>query len=84
MDGDGNEKENLINKAKKEGLDNIVFMDRVPKSAVREILNRCDAVFINLQPTELYKFGISLNKMFDYMLENKVVFMATWLRLNYF
>lgn len=72
--GDGAQKEELQARAKELSLNNVVFFGKVPKTLVATVIEHCDALFIGAQPTELYKYGISLNKMFDYMMHNKVVF----------
>ncbi|MEZ8353642.1 glycosyltransferase family 4 protein [Vibrio splendidus] len=72
--GDGVEKTNLMKKVDELGINNVVFFGKVPKKDIHTIIDYCDAMFINALPKNIYKYGISPNKIFDYMLENKVVF----------
>lgn len=65
--GDGPEKERLIRIKEKERLDNVTFFSPVSKEYIPKILDSCDAGLISLHNTELYKWGISFNKMYDYM-----------------
>ncbi|MBQ4849195.1 glycosyltransferase family 4 protein [Pseudoalteromonas sp. MMG012] len=72
--GEGTEKSRLVERAKLDSIDNVVFHSKIPKSAVQTAISLCDAMFINAQPKFLYELGISPNKIFDYMLMNKPVF----------
>ncbi|PLW93126.1 MAG: glycosyltransferase WbuB [Marinilabiliales bacterium] len=69
--GDGPEKENLQRKA--EGADNIFFFDPVSKQEIPDFLEYFDATYIGLQSQSLFRFGISPNKLFDYMMAGKPV-----------
>lgn len=72
--GDGVEKDELKSYCERNGVNNVVFFRKVPKEQVRYIIGLCDAMFINAKHKPIYKHGISPNKIFDYMLENKAVF----------
>jgi hypothetical protein len=72
--GDGSEKLKLKKLCDALELDNVFFFDSVPKTVVSGIINCCDAMFINSLPKAIYKYGISPNKIFDYMLHDKPVF----------
>ncbi|MGZ4107504.1 MAG: glycosyltransferase family 4 protein, partial [Tumebacillaceae bacterium] len=65
--GDGPEKERLMRLKEEMGLDNVTFMSPVPKEMIPAILTRCQAGLMCLPDVELYKWGISFNKMYDYM-----------------
>ncbi|MED0676122.1 glycosyltransferase family 4 protein [Aneurinibacillus thermoaerophilus] len=67
MIGDGPEKQRLVERARKEKLTNITFIPPVKKEEVPEILLRSDVGLISMQDAEIYKWGFSLNKMYDYM-----------------
>ncbi|HOK80321.1 MAG TPA: glycosyltransferase family 4 protein [bacterium] len=69
--GDGGEKEKLAHLAK--GLDNIVFLNRVKKSQIQSLLSWVDICYIGLRKRELFKYGVSPNKIFDYMLAGKPI-----------
>jgi glycosyltransferase involved in cell wall biosynthesis len=74
--GDGPEKKKLIKKAQKGVVDNITFLDPVPKSQVSAILQRADLLMFCLRNLDIYKYGISLNKMYDYLASGKPVIMS--------
>ena len=71
--GDGYMLDSL--KIKSKGLDNIVFIDRINKRQVQSILQKFDLLYIGWHNLDLYKFGISANKIFDYMYSGKPVLM---------
>jgi glycosyltransferase involved in cell wall biosynthesis len=66
MIGDGPLKASLVKMAR--GLDNVRFEDPVAKSAIPELAAEADAFVICVRNLPgLYRFGISMNKIFDYM-----------------
>lgn len=75
--GQGPEKERLQNKAKEMGVKNIFFCDPVPKQSMPDLLGHADMLLIAWNKSPLYKFGISPNKIFDYMMAMKPVVHAT-------
>lgn len=74
--GQGPEKNKLIEKAKKCKLDNIVFLSSITKNLIPIFLERLDILYIGLQKQNLFKFGISPNKLMDYMLAGKPIIQA--------
>ncbi len=73
--GSGNEKEKLIKQA--EGLKNVFFLEPVPKNQIQTLLSYADILIIVWNKSPLYRFGISPNKIFDYMLAGKPIIHAT-------
>lgn len=71
--GQGQEKENLMALAQKLGLDNILFLASIPKKMVPAFLAQMDALYIGLQNQKLFRFGISPNKLMDYMMAGKPI-----------
>ncbi len=65
--GDGKEKNRLRGKAKALGLQNLVFIDAIPKAQVQSMLGRFDVSYIGLTRDPLFRFGVSPNKLFDYL-----------------
>jgi glycosyltransferase involved in cell wall biosynthesis len=45
----------------------VVFKDPVPKQKIFSILQDADAFIITAKKTDLYRYGISLNKLHEYM-----------------
>lgn len=71
--GQGQEKENLMVLAQKLGLDNVLFLPSIPKKMVPAFLAQMDAVYIGWQNKPIYRFGISPNKLMDYMMAGKPI-----------
>jgi glycosyltransferase involved in cell wall biosynthesis len=65
--GDGPDKQKLVKRVKDENILNVHFMDAVQKELIPAILQYADAGIITMKNAEVYKWGISLNKMYDYM-----------------
>jgi Fuc2NAc and GlcNAc transferase len=80
---DGPEKERLIKRAEHENLTNVEFRTAVPKTVMPAILAEGDAVVALLEDTPLYRYGISLNKHFDYMAAGKPIVLAGNAAHNY-
>lgn len=74
--GDGAEKEKLKKLAEKDKVKNISIENPVAKNEVGKILQASDILFLSLKDSSLYRFGISLNKLFDYMAAGRVVVFA--------
>ncbi|MFB2572060.1 glycosyltransferase family 4 protein [Micrococcus sp. IITD107] len=55
-----------------------VFTDRIPRAELVAFAQRADVLVANMRALDLYKYGIALNKLFDYLLCSKpVVFGAS-------
>ncbi len=65
--GNGPEKRALIAQVERLGLTNVMFEETIPKSAIYARLADADAFVANVRDEALYRFGVSLNKFFDYM-----------------
>lgn len=74
--GGGQEKNNLIKYAQKKKIDNVYFLPPVNKLAVPNLLKEMDVLYVGLQRQSLFRFGISPNKMFDYMMAAKPIIQA--------
>lgn len=72
--GDGPEKSKLVAMARELGLHNVEFREPVPKSDVPKVLSEADAFLVQLGGKEVYRYGISSNKLFDFMAAGKPVF----------
>jgi glycosyltransferase involved in cell wall biosynthesis len=65
--GDGSTKDALVEQATDLGLSNVRFHDPVPKSGIAATLRSADAGLMILAPVDLFTYGVSPNKLFDYM-----------------
>lgn len=65
--GDGPEKHGLISSARAQGLGNVTFLDPVRKVEVPATLRQLDAAILHLTHVDVFRYGISPNKLFDYM-----------------
>lgn len=74
--GDGPEKPRLIKLGKELELRNVEFRDSVPKSEVPKVLEEADVTVFILNDLPLYRYGISLNKLFDYLAASKPLILA--------
>ncbi|WP_231964804.1 glycosyltransferase family 4 protein [Sulfurospirillum cavolei] len=72
--GSGQEEENL--KSYAADLENVVFMEAIPKIQIQSMLQLFDVCYLGLQKKDLFKFGISPNKLYDYMLSGKPILQA--------
>ncbi len=71
--GSGLEKQNLINKQQQEDIHNVSFFDPIPKKQIPALLNYFDIAYIGWQHVPIYRFGISPNKLMDYMMAGKAI-----------
>jgi len=75
--GEGESRQKLINKALELGLDNVFFERGVSKSKIPGLLSGADAFIISVNDLpRLYQYGISMNKIFDYMAAGKPIIAA--------
>ena len=65
--GDGKLKSNLQKRAHDENIDNVIFMDPVPKTDLACIMNRANIGMQILANVPAFYFGTSPNKFFDYL-----------------
>ncbi len=61
----------------KNGLKNIEISPAVPKSEIPELLQSSDLLYIGVMDSPLYRYGISMNKIFDYLASSTPVIIAS-------
>jgi glycosyltransferase involved in cell wall biosynthesis len=71
--GNGPQKENIQKISKEFNLTNITFIDAVAKQKIYSYLNEADLLYISSNNSSLYKYGVSQNKLYDYMASSKPV-----------
>jgi len=74
--GHGPEKASLEQRRAQEQLANVVFLPPVPKVQVPLLLEKMDVLYIGLKREPLFRFGISPNKLIDYMMAGKPIINA--------
>ena len=71
--GSGAEKEKLVKKVLLNGAQNVVFLNPISKKAIPTALGYADALYIVAKKSTLYRYGVSLNKVYDYMMSGKPI-----------
>lgn len=74
--GNGAQKKELIQLAEDNHLESITFLDPIPKKQIPSFLHLMDAVYLGWKNRSIYQYGISPNKLFDYMLSGKPILHA--------
>ena len=69
--GEGDQLARLRQRIKDEKIQNVIFKEKVGKHFVPGILKRADATFFVLETSSLFRFGLSLNKSFEYLAAGK-------------
>jgi glycosyltransferase involved in cell wall biosynthesis len=78
MVGDGPLKPTLMEQASDLGLKRISFEPPVPKSQMSALAAQADAFVLTvLNLPKLYRYGISMNKMYDYMAVSRPIILAS-------
>ncbi len=76
--GDGGMKSDLENLAREYGLKNISFEPPVPKNQIAQLAAGADAFLIAVKDLPgLYRYGISMNKLFDYLAAGRPTIIAS-------
>ena len=65
--GGGPEKSRLRRRTEKEGIRNVRFDGPMPKNQMYRAMLEADAFIVTLRDCALYRWGMSLNKLFDYL-----------------
>jgi glycosyltransferase involved in cell wall biosynthesis len=71
--GQGPERDRLRELAKDLRADKVIFLPPVTKQSIPALLASMDALYIGWQKKAIYRFGISPNKLLDYMMAAKPI-----------
>ena len=71
--GDGDELDELKKRVKVEQIDNVVFKGKVEKKYIPYITSMANLNYAHNQPSPLFTYGISFNKIFDYLAAGKPI-----------
>jgi len=74
--GDGPEKQALRDKAKQLGCTNITFAGPLPKTSIPAALQQADLLLQCIRPLEVLKYGVSPNKVNDYLASGRPIVMS--------
>jgi glycosyltransferase involved in cell wall biosynthesis len=72
--GHGPERSQLVERAA--GARNVAFVGPIPKGDVAAALQLFDACYVGYRRSPLYRFGVSPNKLYDYMAAGRAVLFA--------
>jgi glycosyltransferase involved in cell wall biosynthesis len=71
--GDGPAKRSLMEMARSLEIPDVSFEDPVPKHRVPELAEAADALVFTLADVPVFRFGISSNKLFDYLASGRPI-----------
>ena len=71
--GDGDERAELEKRVQEEKIENIVFKGYVEKKYIPYIVSQANLNIVHSESTPLLRFGISPNKLFDYLAAGKPI-----------
>ncbi len=69
--GSGDRRDQFI--AETDGLQNVAFAPRVRRKQVQSLLRNCDLLYFAAYDSEVWRYGMSLNKLIDYMMAAKPI-----------
>lgn len=58
------------------GSTNITFIPAIKKVQIQSMLSHFDVLYLGVKKKEIYRYGISLNKLFDYLYAQKPIIYA--------
>jgi glycosyltransferase involved in cell wall biosynthesis len=71
--GNGPERERLLKRVVDEEISNATLLPAIPKASIPAFLAEIDIAYIGWHESSLYRFGISPNKLMDYMMAEKPI-----------
>ena len=75
--GDGKEKSKLLSLKESAGLYNLKFLGVIPKSDVYKVLCGASILWVGQKRRNIYKYGVSFNKLFDYLAAGKPIIFSS-------
>lgn len=79
--GSGNESENLKRRIQEEHIDNVIYKGMVNKQYIPYILSKSSLNLLNYLNGDLFRYGCSNNKLFEYMASGMPILCTV--RMNY-
>jgi glycosyltransferase involved in cell wall biosynthesis len=74
--GGGKEKSELVRYANNKNLKNVTFIDFIEKKQIQTMLSYFDILTVAAKKDPMYRFGVSPNKLFDYLYSGKPIIYA--------
>lgn len=71
--GEGSEKQDLMDYCYEKNIKNVKFIKQVQKLNVHSLIENFDICYIGWNKENMYSYGISANKIFDYMYSAKPI-----------
>mgnify|MGYP002700588179 CR=1 FL=1 len=71
--GGGKDKKLISDYVANKDISNIIFVDAVKKNQVQSILELFDVLAVGAKKEPMYRFGVSPNKLFDYLAAGKPI-----------
>lgn len=71
--GGGREKSDIEKWIKQNKLNNITLIDPIPKIQIQSMLENFDVLTVGVKKEPMYRFGVSPNKLFDYLYAAKPI-----------
>ena len=71
--GSGRERQELLDKISSLRLHNTHILNSIPKTQIQSALKLFDGLWIGAKSTDLYQFGVSPNKLFEYLYAGKPI-----------
>ena len=81
--GSGNYKEHLIKKANGDKKEKFLFLPPIQKRSIPSLLEKADVLYVGALKNDMFRFGISMNKLFDSMMAGKPILYAVEAPNNY-
>ncbi len=81
--GDGIFANDLKKIAMEKNAENILFLEKIPKKQIPEMLKLTDALYVGGTDNTVFKYGICMNKLFDSMMSGKPILYAVDAPNNY-
>ena len=72
--GDGDELGALRQRVADEHIGNVVFKGRVEKKYIPSVISRADLNVVHWEMSDLLRYGVSYNKLFEYLAAGKPIF----------
>lgn len=74
--GDGYFKKELMKYVEDERIEDVYFLDAIPKEEIQSLLQMVDCIYVGTNGSMIFRYGISMNKLYDAMYSGKPIILA--------